>query len=90
MKRVRWWRPGGGAPAPLSCPRWLPLLLLPLLLLPPAARADGPQTGLITGQVVDGSGAGVGAVQVSVVGPQIRRTAAADDSTARETSNSVM
>jgi hypothetical protein len=43
------------------------------------ARADGAQTGLITGQVVDASGAGVAAVQVTAVGPQIRRTEEADD-----------
>lgn len=77
MKRVWWWRPGGGAPALQSRLRWLLLLLL--LALPPCAHADGPQTGLITGQVVDASGAGVGGVQVSVSGPQIRRTETADD-----------
>jgi hypothetical protein len=44
-----------------------------------AAWADGTQTGLITGRVVDASGAGVAAVQVTAVGPQIRRTEEADD-----------
>ncbi len=44
-----------------------------------AARADGPQTGLIVGQVVDAAGAGVGAAVVTAVGPQIRRSAVADD-----------
>lgn len=44
-----------------------------------AVWADGTQTGLITGQVVDASGAGVAAVQVTAVGPQIRRTEVADD-----------
>ncbi|MBV8199266.1 MAG: TonB-dependent receptor, partial [Acidobacteria bacterium] len=56
---------------------WLVALLS--LLAPEAARADGTQTGLITGQVVDASGAGVAAVQVTAVGPQIRRTEEADD-----------
>jgi hypothetical protein len=45
----------------------------------PALRADGPQTGLIVGQVVDAAGAGVGAAVVTAVGPQIRRSAVADD-----------
>jgi hypothetical protein len=59
---------------------WLPPAgLLLAVLLPAAARADGPQTGLIAGQVVDASGAGVAAVQVTAVGPQIRRTEEADD-----------
>jgi hypothetical protein len=59
---------------------WLPPAGLVLALLAPAAaRADGPQTGLIAGQVVDASGAGVAAVQVTAVGPQIRRTEEADD-----------
>jgi Carboxypeptidase regulatory-like domain len=49
------------------------------LLVVRAAWADGTQTGLITGRVVDASGAGVAAVQVTVVGPQIRRTEVADD-----------
>src|SRR5260370_42881 len=58
------------------------LLGLPALLALFTARAawaDGTQTGLITGQVVDASGAGVAAVQVTAVGPQIRRTEVADD-----------
>src|SRR6202166_674573 len=63
---------------------WAPVagkLLLGLLALlsARAAWADGTQTGLITGQVVDASGAGVAAVQVTAVGPQIRRTEEADD-----------
>jgi hypothetical protein len=49
------------------------------LLVARAAWADGTQTGLIAGQVVDASGAGVAAVQVTAVGPQIRRTEVADD-----------
>src|ERR1700761_9296599 len=53
-------------------------LLLGLLALSPA-RADGPQTGLITGQVVDAAGTGVAAAVVTASGPQIRRSAVADD-----------
>jgi hypothetical protein len=60
------------APALAVC-----LALALLARLP--ARADGTQTGLITGQVVDASGAGVAAVQVTAIGPQIRRMAEADD-----------
>jgi Carboxypeptidase regulatory-like domain/TonB-dependent Receptor Plug Domain len=54
-------------------------LLAALAVAPRAAFADGSQTGLITGQVVDAAGAGVAAVQVTVSGPQIRRTEVADD-----------
>jgi hypothetical protein len=67
-----WWRRCRCALAPLAG-------LLPGLLWPLAAWADGPQTGLIVGQVVDASGAGVAAVQVTAAGPQIRRTEMADD-----------
>jgi hypothetical protein len=72
----------GGARAALGvlAGRLLPGLLgLAGLLAVRAAWADGTQTGLITGQVVDASGAGVAAVQVTAVGPQIRRTEVADD-----------
>src|ERR1700726_1533949 len=62
----------------LQAARTLLLGLLAVLAARPA-WADGTQTGLITGQVVDASGAGVAAVQVTAVGPQIRRTEVADD-----------
>jgi hypothetical protein len=55
------------------------VLALLALLFGRAAWADGTQTGLITGQVVDASGAGVAGVQITAVGPQIRRTEEADD-----------
>jgi Carboxypeptidase regulatory-like domain/TonB-dependent Receptor Plug Domain len=77
--KVGWRRSGRGRSlAPLA---GLLAGLLGLIGLPAprAARADGPQTGLIVGQVVDASGAGVAAVQVTVAGPQIRRTELADD-----------
>lgn len=69
------WRLPGARPALAGA------LLLGWLALPAArpAWADGTQTGLIVGQVVDASGAGVAAVQVTAVGPQIRRTEVADD-----------
>jgi hypothetical protein len=59
----------------------LPLLagLLLGLVTRSALRADGPQTGLITGQVVDAAGTGVAAAMVTAIGPQIRRTEVADD-----------
>jgi hypothetical protein len=69
------WRPPG---ARWAVARRLLLGLLAMLAAQ-AAWADGTQTGLITGQVVDASGAGVAAVQVTAVGPQIRRTEVADD-----------
>jgi len=62
------------APAFVFC-----LALAMGLLARVPARADGTQTGLITGQVVDASGTGVAAVQVTATGPQIRRMAEADD-----------
>jgi hypothetical protein len=66
-------------PALRRLPALFALLALLALLAGRAAWADGTQTGLITGQVVDASGAGVAAVQVTAVGPQIRRTEQADD-----------
>jgi hypothetical protein len=69
-------------PPPRGRPRALASFALAAsfaLLAARAAWADGTQTGLITGQVVDASGAGVAAVQVTAVGPQIRRTEEADD-----------
>jgi len=82
MKAFLGWRPPGGART-VGAGRLLPGLLAVLAALAAMATrpawADGTQTGLITGQVVDASGAGVAAVQVTAVGPQIRRTEVADD-----------
>ncbi len=70
----------------MTCHRWHSRCVLPLvagvllgLATRTALRADGPQTGLITGQVVDASGTGVAAAVVTASGPQIRRTEVADD-----------
>ena len=74
-------RSSGRRPSPRLRAALAGVLLLGALWLAAArvARADGTQTGLITGQVVDASGAGVAAVQVTAAGPQIRRTEEADD-----------
>src|SRR5260370_33698162 len=48
------------------------------LLLPAPALADGTQTGMIAGEVVDASRTGLEGVQVTISGPQIRRNALTD------------
>src|ERR1700680_2289808 len=77
MKGFRGWRPPGKLLLRLLALR--AVLAVLAVIAARAAWADGTQTGLITGQVVDASGAGVAAVQVTAVGPQIRRTEVADD-----------
>src|ERR1700724_412910 len=89
MKGFLGWRPPGGARTVaagrlprrglLALRAVIAVIAVIAVLAARPAWADGTQTGLITGQVVDASGAGVAAVQVTAVGPQIRRTEVADD-----------
>lgn len=48
------------------------------LLAPVTLRADGTQTGIIAGEVVDSTGVGLPGVEVTVTGPQGERTALTD------------
>lgn len=49
------------------------------MILPAAALADGTQTGIVAGDVVDAEGVHLPGVQVTATGPQGSRTAVTDD-----------